>query len=71
MSRVSPFEAFLAGAYCFVAGLAIAGGLDSHRGWTASDIRAIAFGAIFLVAGFVSVRRLYVRQQATKRQAAP
>jgi len=71
MSRVSPFEAFLAGAYCFVAGLSVASGLDSSRGWIGSDLRALAFGVIFLAAGFWSVRRLYIRQQGVGSQAAP
>jgi len=71
MSRVSAFEAFLAGAYCFVAGLSIAGGLDSHSGWSGADVRALVFGGVFLAAGFWSVRRLYVRQQGASSQAAP
>jgi len=71
MSRVSAFEAFLAGAFCFVAGLSVASGLDSHTGWTRPDILALVYGVVFLAAGMWSVRRLYVRQQGARSQAAP
>lgn len=63
MSRVSAFEALLAGAFCFVAGLAIASGLDPHPGWTHRDVIAIVFGTVLLAEGIRKVRRLYVRQQ--------
>ena len=63
MSRVSPFQAFLAGALCFFAGVAISSGFAASPGWTHREVSAVVLGALLLAEGMWMVRRLYLRQR--------
>ena len=70
MPRVSAFHTILAGAYFFVAGVAVSDAMDSSRAWTLRDARTLLVALILIGFGGWTLRKLYLTQ-ATERQAAP
>jgi hypothetical protein len=62
MRRISAFDAFLAGAMCFVAGLLLGVALTAE-GWPLPIVGLAVFGVAALAAGIWGVGSLYRSQR--------
>lgn len=57
MRSIAPFEVFLAGAECFIAGIALTLALQSGP-WTRSDVGFLVFAILGIVDGSSRLREL-------------